>query len=87
MNPIMSTTVARLSDTYAYTERPFNNTQTAIVNGFLTSVRYNLAIDPKICYDILGWCSTVQSAITQKRKAHKKAVQNRKKSVAGNKGK
>ena len=87
MNPIVLTTLKRLSDTYHYTKKPFNNDQTAIVNKFLLDVKNKADIDTKICYDILKWCSTLQSAITQKRKAHKKAIRNRKKSVAGNKGK
>jgi hypothetical protein len=87
MNPIVSTTLKRLADTYQYTKKPFNNEQTAIVNKFLSDVKNKLDIDTKICYDILGWCRTVQSSINQKRKAHKTAVRNRKKSAAGNKGK
>jgi hypothetical protein len=85
MNTIISTTLKRLTDTYHYTKKPFNNDQTAIVNKFLTDVKNKLDIDPKICYDILGWCGTVQSSITKKRQAAKKAVRNRKKSVAGSK--
>ena len=87
MNPIVSTTLKSLTDTYHYTKKPFNNEQTAIVNKFLTDIKNKLDIDPKICYDILGWCGTVQSSINQKRKDRKKAVTNRRKSVAGNKGK